>query len=76
MVIVSDGDFIWTYNQSQTIHENSRATGMPGVLAGINSIDIQSVLSCAKTSQRTIREDSVEVDGRSRPASLRFISKK
>jgi outer membrane lipoprotein-sorting protein len=68
MVIVSDGDFIWTYNQSAKQYtKTAAATGMPDVLAGINSIDIQSVLSGAKTSQRTIREDSVEVDGRARP---------
>src|SRR5262249_38565692 len=61
MVIVSDGDFIWTYNQSAKRYtKTAAAMGMPGVLAGINSIDIQSVLSGAKTSQRTIREDSVE----------------
>jgi TonB family protein len=68
MVVVSDGDFIWIYNQSAKQYtKTAAATGMPGVLAGINSIDFQSVLSGAKTSQRTLREDKVEVDGRVRP---------
>ncbi len=68
MVVVSDGDFIWIYNQSAKQYmKTAAATGMPGVLAGVNSIDIQSVLSGARTTQRTIREDSVQVDGRARP---------
>jgi len=68
MVVVSDGDFIWTYNQSAKQYtKTAAATGMPGVLAGMNSIDIQSLLSGAKTTQRTIREYSMEVDGRARP---------
>src|SRR5215510_15119080 len=68
MVIVSDGDFIWTYDQSSKQYtKTAAAAGMQGVLANINSIDIPSVLSGAKTRQRTIREDSVEVDGRARP---------
>jgi len=68
ILVVSDGDFIWTYNQSAKQYtKTAAATGMPGVLASIRSIDIPSVLNGAKTSQRTAREDSVEVDGRARP---------
>src|SRR5262245_43753224 len=67
ILVVSDGDFIWTYNQSAKQYtKTAAAMGLPGVLDGIRSRD-SPVLNGAKTSQRTARENSVEVDGRARP---------
>jgi TonB family protein len=68
LTVVSDGEYIWAYNSATKQYtKTAAAMGMMGVVSSLTSIDMSSVMSGAKTNQRTIREDSVEVDGRARP---------
>jgi TonB family protein len=68
VTIVSDGEYIWAYNHiSKQYTKTAAAMGMTGVVSSMSSVDLSSVMSGAKTSQRTIREDSAEVEGKVRP---------
>jgi Outer membrane lipoprotein carrier protein LolA len=76
IVIVSDGDFIWTYNPSARQYtKTAAAMGMPGVLGDLNSIDIQSVMSGAKPVRERFARTELKSMGRRDPAgSSRFVS--